>query len=150
MFGGRDGLRRCRLPGARRLGLRNFSVLAAHVLVPPAMEAIAPLYLEDLAVGQVFRSDSAPMDLERIKAFAAEFDPQPFHLDEEAAARSLFYSLPVAFDPGESVGPYLAIVDRDREGRPYRFLDPRHAASRRWEMWMDAGQAAAVRAAQRG
>src|SRR4051812_9545030 len=31
----------------------------------------------------------------------------------EAASRSLFYSLPVAFDPGESVGPYLAAVDRD-------------------------------------
>jgi 4-aminobutyrate aminotransferase-like enzyme len=41
----------------------------------------------------------------------------------EAAARSLFFSLPVAFDPGESVGPYLAIVDRDPAGQPYRFLD---------------------------
>jgi hypothetical protein len=34
--------------------------------------------------------------------------------------------------------------------RPYRFLDERQSASGRWEMWMDAGQAAAVRAAQRG
>src|SRR5262249_19645688 len=40
-----------------------------------------------------------------------------------AASRSLFFSLPVAFDPGESVGPYLAIVDRDADGQPYRFLD---------------------------
>ena len=32
--------------------------------------------------------------------------------------------------------------------RPYRFLDDRVSASRRWEMWMDADQAAAVRAAQ--
>ncbi len=40
-----------------------------------------------------------------------------------AASRSLFFSLPVAFDPGESVGPYLAIVDRDGAGQPYRFLD---------------------------
>ena len=32
-------------------------------------------------------------------------------------------SLPVAFEPGESVGPYLAIVDRDEAGEPYRFLD---------------------------
>lgn len=29
--------------------------------------------------------------------------------------------------------------------RPYRFLDPRASASRRWEMWMDAGQARVVR-----
>ncbi len=33
--------------------------------------------------------------------------------------------------------------------RPYRFLDERNAASGRWEMWMDAAQARAVRAAQR-
>ena len=41
----------------------------------------------------------------------------------EAAARSLFFSLPVAFDPGQSIGPYLATVDRDASGEPYRFLD---------------------------
>ena len=40
-----------------------------------------------------------------------------------AASRSLFFSLPVAFDPTESVGPYLAVVDRDASGEPYRFLD---------------------------
>jgi hypothetical protein len=33
--------------------------------------------------------------------------------------------------------------------RPYRFHDARHSASRRWEMWMDAEQARAVRAARR-
>jgi hypothetical protein len=31
--------------------------------------------------------------------------------------------------------------------RPYRFLDDRHSASGRWELWMDADQATAVRAA---
>ncbi len=40
-----------------------------------------------------------------------------------AASRSLFFSLPVAFDPAESTGPYLAVVDRDPAGEPYRFLD---------------------------
>ena len=40
-----------------------------------------------------------------------------------AAARSLFFSLPVAFDPEYSVGPYLATVDRDPHGEPYRFID---------------------------
>ena len=33
--------------------------------------------------------------------------------------------------------------------RPYRFLDDRRSASGRWEMWMDAAQARAVRAARR-
>jgi len=45
------------------------------------------------------------------------------HAALAAASRSLFFSLPVAFDPTESVGPYLAIVDRDAAGEPYRFLD---------------------------
>src|SRR5437867_2634964 len=45
------------------------------------------------------------------------------HAALEAASSSLFFSLPVAFDPAESVGPYLAIADRDAAGQPYRFLD---------------------------
>ena len=45
------------------------------------------------------------------------------HAALAAAAKSLFFSLPVAFDPGESVGPYLATADRDPDGAPYRFLD---------------------------
>ena len=45
------------------------------------------------------------------------------HAALEAASRGLFFSLPVAFDPAESVGPYLAAIDRDAAGQPYRFLD---------------------------
>jgi len=45
------------------------------------------------------------------------------HAALEAAAKSLFYSLPVAFDPGHSVGPFLATADRDARGEPYRFID---------------------------
>ena len=48
------------------------------------------LYLEDLYVGQRFTSGTYRMDEERIKAFAAEFDPQPFHLDETAAQGTVF------------------------------------------------------------
>lgn len=51
------------------------------------------LYLEDLAVGQRFRSDSLRIDAAAIKTFAAEYDPQPFHLDETAAKASLFGGL---------------------------------------------------------
>ena len=40
-----------------------------------------------------------------------------------AAAKNLFSSLPVAFDPSHSIGPYLATIDRDSHGEPYRFLD---------------------------
>ncbi|HXU62282.1 MAG TPA: MaoC family dehydratase [Polyangia bacterium] len=36
---------------------------------------------------------TAPLTAEQIKAFAGQFDPQPFHLDEEAAKRSIFKGL---------------------------------------------------------
>jgi 4-aminobutyrate aminotransferase/(S)-3-amino-2-methylpropionate transaminase len=41
----------------------------------------------------------------------------------EGARGGLFFSLPIAFDPGEGIGCYLATVDRDPSGEPYRFLD---------------------------
>lgn len=50
-------------------------------------------YLEDYAVGQTFGSGRVRMDAERMKTFAAEFDPQSFHLDEEAARNTLFGGL---------------------------------------------------------
>jgi acyl dehydratase len=51
-------------------------------------------YLEDYAVGQTFgASGRLRIEQERIKAFAAEFDPQPFHLDEKAARDSIFRGL---------------------------------------------------------
>lgn len=51
------------------------------------------LYLEDLYIGQQFVSGQHYMDEERIKEFAREFDPQPFHLVEEAAKDSVFGGL---------------------------------------------------------
>ena len=51
------------------------------------------LYLEDLRVGQRFASKPHLLDADQIKRFAAEFDPQPFHLDEEAAKGSIFNGL---------------------------------------------------------
>jgi len=50
-------------------------------------------YLEDFAVGQKFGSGRITVEAERVKSFAAEFDPQPFHLDENAAERSIFRGL---------------------------------------------------------
>ena len=50
-------------------------------------------YLEDFAVGQKFGSATLRIDAERIKRFAAEFDPQPFHLDEAAGPETFFGGL---------------------------------------------------------
>ena len=51
------------------------------------------LYLDDLHVGQRFVSGTHLIDAEQIKAFAKQFDPQPFHLDAEAAKDSMFEGL---------------------------------------------------------
>jgi acyl dehydratase len=51
------------------------------------------LYLEDLRVGQRFASETYVMEAKRIKEFAAEFDPQSFHLDTSAAEASVFKGL---------------------------------------------------------
>jgi acyl dehydratase/ribonuclease HI len=59
----------------------------------PAAVSAKMLYLDDLQVGQKFTSSTYRMEEERIKSFAAEFDPQPFHLDDEAARNSVFHGL---------------------------------------------------------
>jgi acyl dehydratase len=50
-------------------------------------------YLEDYAVGQTYGSGRIRIEEERIKSFAAEFDPQPFHTDHETASRTIFKGL---------------------------------------------------------
>ena len=51
------------------------------------------LFLDDLAPGQTFTSTPRTMTAEAIKSFAASYDPQPFHLDDEAAGQTLFAGL---------------------------------------------------------
>ncbi len=50
-------------------------------------------YLDDFTVGQLFNTGRLRVDKEQIVAFAGQFDPQPFHLDEEAARQSPFQGL---------------------------------------------------------
>jgi acyl dehydratase len=56
-------------------------------------ETTEKLYLDDLRVGQRFASGTYVMEAARIKEFAAEFDPQPFHIEESAAEASVFKGL---------------------------------------------------------
>ena len=51
------------------------------------------LYFEDFQEGQVFELGEKVVTREEIVAFATEFDPQPFHVDEEAAEGSAFGGL---------------------------------------------------------
>ena len=57
------------------------------------MTAQRLLYLDDFKPGQAFASQSVAVDAASIKAYAAQFDPQPFHLDETAASKTFFKGL---------------------------------------------------------
>src|SRR4051812_11603009 len=51
------------------------------------------LWREDLFVGQEFLSDAHTLTADEIKDFAGRYDPQPFHLDDEAAGKTMFGGL---------------------------------------------------------
>jgi acyl dehydratase len=50
-------------------------------------------WFDDLQLGMRFKSGEATVSREDIKRFAREFDPQPFHLDEDAAEKSILKGL---------------------------------------------------------
>jgi acyl dehydratase len=52
-----------------------------------------PLYLEDFAPGWVRESPPRTLTKDEIIGFARQYDPQPFHVDEDAATRSVFGGL---------------------------------------------------------
>jgi acyl dehydratase len=54
---------------------------------------MADIYFEDLAAGQEYDLGSRTVDREAIVEFASEFDPQPFHTDEDAAQQSIYGGL---------------------------------------------------------
>jgi acyl dehydratase len=58
-----------------------------------APDAALMIWLEDFAAGQKYVSGTLRLDAAAIKEFAAQFDPQPFHLDEDGARASVFGSL---------------------------------------------------------
>jgi acyl dehydratase len=100
-------------------------------------------YLEDFEAGQKYASGSLTVDADEIKAFAAQFDPQPFHLDHDAAAKTLFGGLAasgwhtaaltmrllVAGDLKPAGGIIGAGFDELRWPRPVRPGDVLHAES---------------------
>ena len=100
-------------------------------------------FLEDFAVGQVYGSGRLAVTAEDIKHFAAEFDPQPFHLDDAAARASFFGGLAasgwhtaaltmrllVASELKPSGGVVGAGFDEFRWPRPVRPGDELHVES---------------------
>lgn len=56
----------------------------------PAATAKPKLWLEDMVPGQSFTFGDYVVDRDEVIDFARRFDPQPFHMDEDAAAKSIF------------------------------------------------------------
>lgn len=61
--------------------------------VPEVMVAVRSLFLEDLEIGQVWTGGPIEMTEADIIRFAREYDPQPMHVDAEAAAKGRFGGL---------------------------------------------------------
>jgi acyl dehydratase len=67
--------------------------LTAGTVKPKVQAAVAELNWEDFTPGRVFEHGPRRMVREEMIAFAAEFDPQPMHLDEEAARATMLGGL---------------------------------------------------------
>jgi acyl dehydratase/ribonuclease HI len=89
-----DDLANAALDGANtRKPLREAASAEPRAQAKITSTPLKAFYLEDLSAGQKFSAGPYQMSEEGIKSFAAEFDPQPFHLDEAAARQSAFQGL---------------------------------------------------------
>lgn len=77
-------------------------------------------YFEDLRIGTRFEVGSHTFTAEEIKAFARQFDPQPFHMDEAAAARSSFGALCASGWHTAAICLRLIVTDRQRRQEEMR------------------------------
>jgi acyl dehydratase len=69
-------------------------------------------WFDDLQLGMRFKSGTATMTAEDIKRFAAEFDPQPFHLDDAAAEKTVFNGLAASGWHTAAIAMRLAVQTR--------------------------------------
>lgn len=82
---------------------------------PPQAQTEAARFFEDIAVGQSFELGSAVFTADEIIAFARAFDPQPFHMDEEAARASSFGRLAASGWHTASVWMATMVTHRRRQ-----------------------------------
>jgi acyl dehydratase len=69
-------------------------------------------WFDDLALGMRFKSGTVEVSEEGIKTFAAEFDPQPFHLDDAAAQKTMFKGLAASGWHTAAIAMSLAVQTR--------------------------------------
>jgi acyl dehydratase len=88
-------------------------------------------FLEDIAIGARHEVGAWTFTAEDIKRFASAFDPQPFHVDEEAAARSHFGTLIASGWHSQAVWMKLTVAhwqrrraEREAAGLPLARIGP--------------------------
>ena len=69
-------------------------------------------WFDDLKLGQHFKSETVTVSKEDILRFASEFDPQPFHLDDEAAKNTILGGLAASGWHTAAIAMKLAIMTR--------------------------------------
>src|SRR3954453_10592593 len=69
-------------------------------------------WFEDLTLGMKFESGTVQITEDEIKAFAAKYDPQPFHLDDEAARKTMFKGLAASGWQTAALAMNLAVQTR--------------------------------------
>jgi acyl dehydratase len=79
-------------------------------------------WFDDLTLGMRFKSGEVSVSREDIKRFAAEFDPQPFHLDEAAAEKTVFKGL--AASGWHTAAISMGLTVEVRPFGPHRQLAP--------------------------
>jgi acyl dehydratase len=77
-------------------------------------------WFDDLALGMRFKSGEVQITENDIKRFAAEYDPQPMHLDEVAAAETLFKGLAASGRHTAAIAMNLAVQIRPFGPHPLR------------------------------
>src|SRR5581483_11509996 len=99
-------------PNAHSCGRMNKIPFSLGILAGRSEGRTMVEWFDDLKVGMRFKSESKAVSKEEILRFAGEFDPQPFHTDEEAAKDTILNGLAASGWHTAAIAMRLAIAAR--------------------------------------